>query len=92
MKAHAARRVNTQRVFDLLPRQTFVLSNRTVVRLDQLERMVRNGPITGYAPWAPEFEDRNPSVGQHRGGRVGAVRPENPHRTPLGAPGPQQAR
>jgi len=54
MNAHAARRVNTQRVFDLLPRQTFVLSNRTVVRLDQLERMVRNGPITGYAPWAPE--------------------------------------
>jgi hypothetical protein len=25
-----------------------------VVRLDVLERMVRSGPITGYAPWAPE--------------------------------------
>ena len=25
-----------------------------VVRLDVLERMVRSGPIAGYAPWAPE--------------------------------------
>jgi hypothetical protein len=54
MKAHAARRVDTQKVFDLLPGQTFVLSNGTVVRLDELERMVRLAPATGYAPWAPE--------------------------------------
>ncbi len=54
MNAHVARRVDTQKVFDLLPGQTFVLSNGTVVRLDELERMVRLAPATGYAPWAPE--------------------------------------
>ena len=54
MNAHAARRVATQKVFDLLPGQTFVLSNGTTVRLDELERMVRLAPATGYAPWAPE--------------------------------------
>ncbi len=51
MSDHAAR----ERVFDLTPEMLFRLSDGTeVVRLDVLERMVRSGPITGYAPWAPE--------------------------------------
>ena len=41
-------------VFDLTPDMTFRLSNGTTVRLDELERMVRLAPATGYAPWAPK--------------------------------------
>jgi predicted RNA-binding protein associated with RNAse of E/G family len=41
-------------VFDLRPDMLFRLGDgATVVPLDELERMVRNGPITGYAPWDP---------------------------------------
>ena len=50
MSDHAAR----ERVFDLTPEMLFRLSDGTVVRLDVLEPMVRSGPITGYAPWAPK--------------------------------------
>ena len=51
MSDHAAR----ERVFDLTPEMLFRRGDGTeIVRLDVLERMVRNGPITGYAPWAPE--------------------------------------
>jgi hypothetical protein len=50
MSDHAAR----ERVFDLTPEMLFRRGDGTVVRLDELERMVRSGPITGYAPWAPE--------------------------------------
>ena len=45
----------TRRVFDLTPEMLFRRGDGIeVVRLDVLERMVRSGPITGYAPWAPE--------------------------------------
>jgi hypothetical protein len=51
MSDHAAR----ERVFDLTPEMLFRRGDGIeVVRLDVLERMVRSGPITGYAPWAPE--------------------------------------
>ena len=51
MSDHAAR----ERVFDLTPEMLFRRGDGIeVVRLDELERMVRSGPITGYAPWAPE--------------------------------------
>ena len=51
MSDHAAR----ERVFDLTPEMLFRRGDGTeVVRLDVLEPMVRSGPITGYAPWAPE--------------------------------------
>jgi len=52
MNAHAARRVGI--VFDLTPDMPFRLTNGTMVRLGELERMVRLAPATGYAPWAPE--------------------------------------
>ena len=49
MSDHAAR----ERVFDLTPEMLFRRGDGIgVVRLDVLERMVRGGPITGYAPWA----------------------------------------
>ena len=47
-------RAARERVFDLTPEMLFRRGDGTVVRLDELERMVRSGPITGYAPWAPE--------------------------------------
>ena len=48
-------RAARERVFDLTPEMLFRRGDGTeVVRLDVLERMVRSGPITGYAPWAPE--------------------------------------
>jgi hypothetical protein len=48
-------RAARERVFDLTPEMLFRRGDRIeVVRLDVLERMVRSGPITGYAPWAPE--------------------------------------
>jgi hypothetical protein len=51
MSDHAAR----ERVFDLTPEMLFRRGDGTeIVRLDVLESMVRSGPITGYAPWAPE--------------------------------------
>ena len=52
MNAHAA----STKVFDLTPENLFRLSDGIeVVRLDVLEGMVlTGGPITGYAPWAPE--------------------------------------
>ena len=51
MSDHAAR----ERVFDLTPEMLFRRGDGIeVVRLDELERMVRSGPITGYAPWAPK--------------------------------------
>ena len=50
MSDHAAR----HRVFDLTPEMLFRRGDGKVVRLDVLEPMVRSGPITGYAPWAPE--------------------------------------
>jgi hypothetical protein len=46
-------RAARERVFDLTPEMLFRRGDGTVVRLDVLERMVRSGPITGYAPWAP---------------------------------------
>jgi hypothetical protein len=48
-------RAARERVFDLTPEMLFRRGDGIeVVRLDVLERMVRSGPITGYAPWAPE--------------------------------------
>ena len=51
MNARAA----STKVFDLTPEMLFRRGDGIeVVRLDVLERMVRSGPVTGYAPWAPE--------------------------------------
>ena len=48
-------RAARERVFDLTSEMLFRRGDGTeVVRLDVLERMVRSGPITGYAPWAPK--------------------------------------
>ena len=38
-------------VFDLTPDMLFRLTDGTTVTLAELERMVRLGPTTGYAPW-----------------------------------------
>ena len=81
------------RVLDLTPEMPFRRSDGIeVVRLDELERMVRSGPITGYAPWAPKIKVRHQSVGRHWRVRAGSVRPQDQYRPPLRPSGSQQAR
>ena len=46
-----------------------------VVRLDVLEPMVRSGPITGYAPWAPKSKSAT-RVWAAIGAYAGSVRPQ----------------
>ena len=85
-------RAARERVFDLTPEMLFRRGDGIeVVRLDVLERMVRSGPITGYAPWAPESKTATRVWAAIGARRAGSVRPQDPHRPPLGTSGSQRA-